>query len=175
MSILINEAYANDTTPLWASSSGGGGGGYYIPMTNVVIPPENTLAFVDPLVSGGSETIFTDTITLPDGLYQFSLDLIVSGTLSGSPTGYFIIFILYLDNTGVQYLSFLRDFAIGGGTLVYPIRVNVPIRDSVANEGGFGIQLINSSGVDLTDYSRVVANYSKILLTTDFTYTPPPP
>jgi hypothetical protein len=175
MSVLINEAYANATTPLWASV--GGGGGNYVPITPVNIPAYDTLTYNTPLEFGVSQNIWAEAITLPDGLWQFNIDVLTTGTLAGASVGYFTLFALYVNDDGGQYSSVIRDFSIQvASTQVYNLRLQIPIVDAVAKNGAFTLVLNNSTGVDMNaGWERIIANYSKILLTNDFTYVPPPP
>jgi hypothetical protein len=175
MSVLINEAYANATTPLWASV--GGGGGNYVPQTPVNIPAFDTLVYDTALTNSSSETIWTEAITLPDGLWQFNIDVLVNGTLDQVGAGYFTLLALYVNDDGVQYVSGARDFSIQiAVSQIFNLRLQVPVVDAVAKSGILTLVLNNNTGADVeVGWERLIINYSKILLTTDFTYVPPPP
>ena len=177
MSILVKEVYASPTRPLWASASGGGGGGNYVPLTSVNISGADTVTYATALLDGGTETIYTEAITLPDGLWQFNMDFAVNGTLASTGVGYFTLLVLYYTDDGLQYGGFARDFSVQlTVSQAFNLRLQIPVVDAVAKNGTLAVILSNATGADMdAGWFSSLINYSKILLTTDFTYVPPPP
>ena len=140
MSILINEAYANDTIPLWASNSGGGGGGN-APTLVAVNTALETYSFEDNL-----EHIIQEVV-IQDNLYLFP---------NGLPRGFFSITASFgIEGAGFNetYNCIVREGASGLGVQVSIETLDYPL---LQTSGSLNWAFLYTPGDDYPQFQQVV-------------------
>jgi hypothetical protein len=166
MSILINEAYANDTIPLWASSSGGGGGNN--PMIFYTLDNSETAVSIEP-----GATLTIATFPIPDAynpqdnfIFNFTTELseiVYDDTFNPNYITANVSFPTNLAPVGPVTFDSITPIFLSGDVLSIQKSVNGFIANTGTDYGLMTISIANGLSQKITfNYSFTLAFFQKI-------------